>query len=243
MRDVELYRTILGLTPPWTVVTVDVDVRCQEILVKVDAGPGPFPCPECHATVPGYDRKQGSLDGFWGTLTPAQREGIEAIAMDMWEPHIQSTLVHLDDTTAKIVFDKFHIAKHLHDAVDQVRKAEHRALKQAQDDRSTGTKYLWLMRPQAMTDAQRATFRGLQRSDLKVSRVWALKERFRQFWEHTYRGAAQTFFTHWFWRASHSRLQQMAAVAKLIYRHLPNVLTYLRHRVTDAGLEAANPTI
>ena len=374
MRDVELYRTILGLTPPWTVLTVAVDVKRQEILVKVDAGPGPFPCPECRATVPGYDRKprrwrhldtcqfttwietevpriecpthgvkqlpvpwaepgsqftalferfaidllrecsvqggadllritwdeawgikaravarglarrgheviarlgvdekavakrhryltvvadlersrvlylaedrkQESLDGFWTTLTPAQQEGIAAIAMDMWEPYIQSTLAHVDDAPAKIVFDKFHIAKHLHDAVDKVRKAEHRALKQVKDDRLTGTKYLWLMRPQAMTDAQRATFRGLQRSDLKVARAWALKERFRHFWAYTYGGAAQTFFARWFWRATHSRLKPMAAVAKLIQRHLPNVLTYLRHRLTNAGLEAVNATI
>ena len=57
MRDIELYKAILDLTPPWTVVTVDVDVKRQEILVKVDAGPGPFPCPECQAEVSGYDRK------------------------------------------------------------------------------------------------------------------------------------------------------------------------------------------
>ena len=374
MRDVELYRTILGLTPPWRVVTVDIDVKRQEILVKVDAGPGPFPCPECQAEVSGYDRKprrwrhldtcqfttwieavvprvecpthgvkqlpvpwaepgsqftalferfaidllrecsvqggadllritwdeawgikaravtrglarrgrevvahlgvdekavakrhryltvvadldrsrvlyladdrkQESLDGFWPTLTPAQREGLQAIAMDMWAPYIQSTLAHLDDASGKLVFDKFHVAKHLHDAVDKVRKAEHRALKQGEDDRLTGTKYLWLMRPRDMTDEQRATFRSLQRSDLKVARAWALKERFRQLWGYTYLGAAQTFFARWFWRATHSRLKPMAAVAKLIQRHLPNVLTYLRHRLTNAGLEAVNATI
>ena len=374
MRDIELYKAILGLTPPWTVVDVKLDVKGQQVTVHVHPGDGPFRCPECQATVPGYDRKprrwrhldtcqfttwieaeipriecpthgvkqlpvpwaepgsqftalferfaidllrecavqggadllritwdeawgikaravarglarrghevvarlgvdekaiakrhryltvvadlersrvlylaedrkQESLDGFWGTLTPAQREGVEAIAMDMWEPYIQSTLAHLDDAAAKLVFDKFHIAKHLHDAVDQVRKAEHRALKQANDDRLTGTKYLWLMRPQDMTDVQRATFRDLHRSDLKVARAWALKERFRQFWDYTYRGAAQTFFARWFWRATHSRLQPMAEVAKLIQRHLPNVLTYLRHRLTNAGLEAVNATI
>jgi transposase len=99
------------------------------------------------------------------------------------------------------------------------------------------------MRPQDMTEAQRATFRGLRRSDLKVARAWALKERFRQFWEYTYRGAAQTFFARWFWWATHSRLKPMAAVAKLIQRHLQNVLTYLRHRLTNAGLEAVNATI
>jgi hypothetical protein len=55
-------------------------------------------------------------------------------------------------------------------------------------------------------------------------------------------GAAQTIFARWFWRATHS-LKPMAAGAKLIQRHLPNVLTYLQHRLTNAGLEAVNATI
>jgi len=189
------------------------------------------------------DRRQESLDGFWGTLTPAQREGIQAVAMDMWEPYIQSTRGNLEDADRKIVFDKFHIARHLQEAVDAVRKAEHRALKQADDDRLTGTKYLWLMRPQDMTAEQRGTFRALQRSDLKAARAWSLKERFRQLWEYSYVGAAQKFFARWFWRATHSRLRPMAEVAKLIRRHLPNVLTYLHHRLTNAGLEAVNAVI
>ena len=54
------------------------------------------------------------------------------------------------------------------------------------------------------------------RRDLKVASAWALKERFCQFWDYTYHGAAQTFFAHWFWRATQCRLQPMAAVAKLL---------------------------
>ncbi len=50
--------------------------------------------------------------------------------MDMWEPYIQSTQASLPTAETKIVFGKFHVAKHLHTAVDQVRQAEHRALKQ-----------------------------------------------------------------------------------------------------------------
>jgi len=38
MRDIELYRPILGLTPPWTVRSVDVDVKGQQVVVKVDEG-------------------------------------------------------------------------------------------------------------------------------------------------------------------------------------------------------------
>ncbi len=163
--------------------------------------------------------------------------------MDMWEPYIQSTRTHLDAAESKIVFDKFHVAKHVNEAVDRVRKAEHRALKQADDHRLTGTNSLWLLCPLAMTPEQRAVFRGLQHSELKVARAWALKERFRQLWEYRYLGAARTFFVRWFWRATHSWLRPMAEVAKLIRRHLPNVLTYLRHRITNAGLEAVNAII
>ena len=35
----------------------------------------------------------------------------------------------------------------------------------------------------------------------------------------------------------------MAAVAKLIQRHLPNLLTYLRHRLTNTGTEGLNAII
>jgi transposase len=58
MRDIDLYRAILGLTPPWTVVDVELDVKGQDVTVRVDAGEGPFPCPECRTPIPGYNRKR-----------------------------------------------------------------------------------------------------------------------------------------------------------------------------------------
>jgi transposase len=57
-----------------------------------------------------------------------------------------------------------------------------------------------------------------------------------------YHTAAARFYARWFWRATHSRLKPMAQVAWLIRRHLPNVLTYHHHRITNAGLEAVNAT-
>jgi len=133
------------------------------------------------------DRKQASLDAFWPTLTPAQRDGITAVAMDMWEPYVQSTRVHLPDADSKIVFDKFHVVKHLHEAVDRVR----RGLKREGDERLTGSKYLWLRRPAELSPEQQQVLRVLQREDFKVGRAWALKERFRTFWVYRYPGAAR----------------------------------------------------
>jgi transposase len=189
------------------------------------------------------DRKQENLDGFWPTLTSAQRDGITAVAMAMWEPYVQPTRAHLPGANGKIVFDKFYAVKHLHDAVDQVRRGEHRALQRAGDERLTGSKYLWLRRPEAMTVEQRTPFWALQRENLKVGRAWALKQRFCTFWEYRHPGAAKTFSTRWYWRATHSRLKPLAAVARLIKRHLPNLVTYLRHRLTNAGHKGGNAVI
>jgi len=57
MRDIELYRALLGLTAPWTVAGVDVNMTGQRVVVRVDAGPGPYPCPECRTPGPRYDSK------------------------------------------------------------------------------------------------------------------------------------------------------------------------------------------
>ena len=59
------------------------------------------------------DRKRASLDAYYQSLSKEQLAGIEAVAMDMWEPFIASTVAHVPDGRSKIVFDRFHIMKHM----------------------------------------------------------------------------------------------------------------------------------
>lgn len=58
MRDFELSQAVLGLQAPWTVANVELNVTGQQVTVTVEAGPGPYPCPECEEPVPGYDRQR-----------------------------------------------------------------------------------------------------------------------------------------------------------------------------------------
>ena len=90
------------------------------------------------------DRKQASLDAYFATVPPDQLARIEAIAMDMWEPYVQSVLAHVPNGQMKIVFDKYHIMSHMGTAVDTVRKREHRVLRDEGNDVLTGSKYVWL---------------------------------------------------------------------------------------------------
>lgn len=189
------------------------------------------------------NRETQSLDEFWTSLTPEQLQSVEAVAMDMWDPYVNSTRKHLPGANSKIVFDKFHIAKHLAEAVDQVRRREHKQLKARGDDRLTGTRYDWLRHPARMEPEDRKEFAALRNSNLKTARAWALKEAMMAFFEYLYERPARKHFHWWQNWAARSRLKPMQEKAKLINRRFENIVTYLHHRITNAASESINSKI
>jgi len=189
------------------------------------------------------DREQSSLDGFWSTITAEQRGSIEAVALDMWDPYLASLRDHLPEAEQKIVFDKFHIAKHLGEAVDRVRRREHKALKAEGDERLTGTKYDWLRNPASMDEKQRREFAELRRSELKTARAWALRETAMDLYNYVYEKPARKHFQWWYSWAVRSRLQPIKEVARMLKRRFENIITYLRHRITNAASESLNAKI
>jgi transposase len=191
----------------------------------------------------GDERKQASLSAYFDTVPEQQRECIEAISLDMWPPYINACRDRVPGADEKMVFDRFHIMQHVVDAVDQVRKQEHKALMQSGDDTLAKSKYLWLTNPQNMTDKARARFEELKGAELKTGRAWALKEALRELWNYTSAAWAAKFWKRWYFWATHSRLPPMIEAARLIARHLPNVLTYFTHRITNAVAEGLNSKI
>jgi transposase len=140
------------------------------------------------------DRKESSLDGFWPTLTEEQKAGIEGVAMDMWDPYVNSVRKHLAEADEKIVFDKYHIAGHLGDAVDRVRREERKNPVAEEDQLLVGTKYLWLRNPKNFTDASWKAFKSLRESALKTARAWALKESAMTLFDYVYESSARKYF-------------------------------------------------
>jgi transposase len=186
-------------------------------------------------------RDQAGADALWQALPEAQAAQIEAAAVDMWPAYATAVATHAPQ--AEIVHDRFHVSKHLNEAVDQVRRQEHKILKKQGDERLTGSKQWWLYNPENLHDDQWLKFEPLKDQELKTSRAWAIKEQFRWFWEYRYAGNAKKFFARWYGWAARSRLPAIVKVAKTLRRHLPNLLTYFRHRITNAMSEGFNSKI
>lgn len=187
------------------------------------------------------DRTQAAADLLWQSLPDSQRRKVRAVAMDMWQPFIASTREHVP--RAAIVHDKFHISKHLNDAVDKVRRGENKTLRAEGDDRLKGTKQLWLAGMNKLSAQDLRELRTLKDASLKTGRAWAIKENFRKFWDYTYTQPARQFFEQWYKWAVRSRLRPMVNTAKMLKRHLPQILSYFREPVTNAISEGFNSRI
>lgn len=191
----------------------------------------------------GEERREASLAAYFQAFPEESRQHIEAICLDMWPAYINACQVSVPQAERKIVFDRFHIMRHVLEALDKVRKREHKTLMSQGDSTLAKSKYLWLYSEENVPQQSKEHFQTIKSMQLKTARAWALKESLRQLWHYRSLGWAKRFWQRWYFWATHSRLTPMIETAKLIARHLPNVLTYFNHRITNAVAEGLNSKI
>jgi transposase len=186
-------------------------------------------------------RTREAVDNLWKTLDELVRQGVAAVAMDMWQPFKESTRVACPN--AEVVHDKFHVSKYLGEAVDKVRRQENKALIEEGKDTLKGTRQLWLYALENLPKDKSATFLSLQKEDLQTGRAWSIKENFRHFWECKTIEDAEVYFRSWYSWSTHSKLAPIAKVANMLKRHLEGILAYITHRITNATSEGFNSRI
>ena len=188
-------------------------------------------------------RTEQSLNAFWEQYEANDLEQVEVIAMDMWLPYIQSTRRHISQADTKIVFDKFHILKHLADAVDKVRKSEQRELRRNDDARLTKTKYLWLTHPERLEGEARVRIDRLRQTTLRTARAFRYKEHATLLWGYARRGWAERMWKQWLHGALRCALDPIRRVARMIQKHLFGVVNAATSEFTNAMSESINSHI
>lgn len=189
------------------------------------------------------DRRKESLDVFYQSLPREDLWKLRVVAMDMHQPYISSTQEHLLFADERIAFDKFHVAQHLGNAVDRVRRNEHRELTAQGDDRLKGTKYFWLENLATMRDDRRQRFESLRAMCTKVARAWSIRETAMQLWGYVSQAFARKAWMKWISWASRCRLEPIKRVAATIKNHLQGIVTAVVTKATNAAAESINAKI
>ena len=187
------------------------------------------------------DRSAESCDELWESLTERQKSGVVAVATDFWQAYRNS--IWEQAPQAEIVHDRFHISQYLVEAVDLVRRREHRELKKLGDDSLTGTRQLWLYNVDNLDEQENERIDNAQRAAMKTARAWAIKELFRDFWDYTSPHWGRKFFDRWYAWAIRSRLDPIKKVARMLKKHITGLLAYFRHQITNAASEGFNSRV
>ena len=188
-------------------------------------------------------RTKKELSQWYQSLPAGQLEAIESVSMDMWKGYINATFEHVPDAHSKIAFDRFHVARHLNEAVDKVRRQENRVLMGVGDGTLKGSRFKWLKSSCNMSHKQKIEFKSLRDSSLKTARAYAIKEMASGLWRYRSRTWALKGWQRWLTWALRCRLEPVRAVAKMVRSHLWGIVNAAVLDVSNGPAESVNSKI
>jgi len=173
----------------------------------------------------GKDRSEASLDLFFAWLGPKKSQGIRLAVMDMWKAFRKSTRKHAP--RGAILFDKFHVMRHLNEALDKVRKREYARVSEKDRRFIKGQKYTLLSRNEHLTTEGRDALKALLKANKRLNIAYLLKESFSQLWEYQKEGWARKFFDHWRASLKWQRLKPYEQFAEMIESHWDGIAAFI----------------
>ena len=191
----------------------------------------------------GEDRSEASMDMFYEWLGPKKTKKIELGVMDMWKAFTKSTRNNAPG--AAIIYDKFHVMRHLGNALDKVRKTEYARLSGTDRSYIKGQKYTLLSNRENLTLDGKKALKKLLTANKRLNAAYLLKESFGQLWSYQTEGWARRFFDNWKQSLKWQRLEPYEKFSEMIERHWDGIAAYSRpeNKVSLGFVEGLNNKI
>jgi transposase len=170
------------------------------------------------------DRSEESMDKFYEWLGPKKTKRLRLAVMDMWKPFRNS--VKKNAHQVRIIYDKYHIMKHLGTAMDTVRKQEQARMTESDRRFIKGQKYTLLSREENLSSEGRKGLKLLLAANKKINTAHVLKESFEQLWSYKSEAWARRFFENWQDSLKWQRLKPFDKFAAMIDRHWEGIVSY-----------------
>ena len=165
----------------------------------------------------GQGRTEQDMQLFFDAMGIERYKTIRLAVMDMWKPFRNVTLRRVPQ--AKIVFDKFHVMKHLSEALDMVRRSEYKRVNEKERRFIKGQRYTLLSHKANLDIDGRRSLRILLKANKRLNKAYILKESFGQLWDYNNPTWARKFFENWKAQLRWQRLEHLEKFAAMIERH------------------------
>lgn len=179
-----------------------------------------------------------TLRAFFDELGPARCAKLEAVTIDMSKAYIKA--VTECSPQAQIIFDRFHVQRLAHDALDEVRRDEVRAA--TEDERGALKKTRWALQksPWNLNGVETMKLARLSTVNRRIFRAYLLKDALAALLDRKQVNVAATKLDEWIAWASRSRLAPFRRVARTIREHAAGILAYVRSRLSNGRTEGLN---
>lgn len=191
----------------------------------------------------GSDRSEESMDEFYGYIGDKASKNIRLAVMDMWKAFEKSAKKNTPQ--AAILYDKFHVIKHLNEALDKIRKQEYARLTGPDRKYIKGQKYILLSNRENLTLDGQTSLKKLLAANKRLNTAYMLKESFGQLWSYQTEGWAGRFFTNWKNSLKWQKLKPYEEFTELIERHWDGIAAYSKpeNKVSLGFVEGLNNKI
>ena len=190
----------------------------------------------------GDDRTEEAVRPFFTKEMGKRRcQTLQVVCMDMWAAYAK--LVRDHAVNAQILFDRFHIVKHLNEAVDAARRDLWRQLTTKQRVSFKGTRWLLVKNPWNLSTGQQERLSTLVRWNSPLVRAWYLKESFQLFWTYKQPWRAKQHLLKWMNSAMRSRLEPFKKFVGMLRSHFDGVLAWTKTRLSNGAVEGMNNKI
>lgn len=190
----------------------------------------------------GKERTKETLGSFFAGMTPEQRQSLEAIAMDMWDPFIHATKKHVPHV--KIVFDLFHVVSSFGKVIDKVRNAEYRKASDEDKDVIKGSKYLLLTNKKNIRKKKpREHLKQLLSLNETINTLLILKDKLKHIWSYRSRTWATKAIDEWCLLAKTVNYTAVNTFANMLQKYSYGILNHCDYQIHTSKLEGVNNKI
>ena len=190
----------------------------------------------------GEDRKARTLKRFFSGMSREQRQKLEAVVMDMWDPYIVAVRTKVPHV--KIVFDLFHVVAQFSRIIDKVRNSEYRKASKANKAVFKGAKYLLLRnRTNIRRFKDRRHLEALLRLNKVINAVLILKDKLKHLWTYRSRTWADKAIDEWCALAKAVNHLAVRKFARTLERYRYGILNHCDYPIHTGRLEGVNNKI
>lgn len=189
----------------------------------------------------GEGKSSETLKQFFDELGPERARALELISADLSPAYTKA--IEEWAPQARIVYDRFHVARLANNAVDEVRRQQVAQLHPQDRHSVKGSRWALLKRPWNHTREQSVTLAAIAKVNGPLYRAHLLKESFLNIFDADSPAEARVRMREWLSWSSHSRLGPFVKLARTVRRHLGGILEFIASRLTNARLEGMNNKI